>query len=220
MTPRQLIGTLRRRWYVLAIAALCTAVGIGAVHKRSLVYQGCSALFVTAPQTHQAPNVYTNQQDSLDVTTGVVTRAVMSSAVQAQLRSEGFTATYDAEQTNTGSNENPAYGQPTLQICASSKNPAMAVRTTQAAIGQFRTILHDRQLAQHVAPRGMIGVTVIASPYPQPVLGRPSQALIGVALLGLVGGLALALWSDPLLKRWQRRKAASRSAGHALVPHP
>ena len=220
MTLRQLIGTLRRRWYVLAFAALCTAVGMGAVHKHSIVYQGCSALFVTAPQTHQAPNVYTSQQDSLDVTTGVVTRAVMSSAVQAQLRSEGFTATYNAEMTNTGSNENPAYDQPTLQICASSTNPSMAVRTTQGATGQFRTILHDRQVAQHVVPGSMISVTVIASPYPQPVLGRPSQALVGVALLGLVGGLALTLWSDPLLRRWQRRKTVGRSAGRALIPHP
>ena len=219
MTPRQLMATLRRRWYVLAIAALCTLVGMGAVHKRTIAYQACSALFVTAPTTNQAPNVYTNLQDSLDVTTGMVTRAVMSSTVQAQLRSVGLTAPYDAEMTNTGSNENPAYGEPTLQICASSADPALAMRTTDGATRQFQTILHDRQAAEGAGPNSMISVSVIAPPAAEPILGRPSQALVGVALLGIVGGLALTLWSDPLLRIWQRRRAARRSVRDAAISH-
>src|SRR5579859_6071884 len=118
MTPRQFITTLRRRWYVLAIAALCTAVGMAAVHKHPVVYQACDELFVTPPPTNQAPNVYTGVASSTAVTTGIVTRAVNSSAVQAQLRAAGLTAAYDAEMTNTGSNENPAYDEPTVQVCA------------------------------------------------------------------------------------------------------
>ena len=219
MTPAQFITTLRRRWYVLAVAALCTALGMVAVHKHPVLYQACDALFVTAPPTNQTPNVYTSQQDSTAVMTGLITRAVMSSAVQAQVQAAGFTGTYDAEMTNTGSNENPSYGEPTLEVCATSKKPDMAVLTTGAATAQFRTILHDRQAAQHVGPDSMMSVSVIASGYAAPILGRPSQALAGVAILGLVSGLALTLWSDPLLKSWQYRRAVRRSAERAMVSH-
>jgi hypothetical protein len=206
MTARGFTASLRRRWYVLAIVMLCTMAAVWAVHKRSITYQVCDAVFVTAPRTHTNPNVYTNENGALVATAGVVTDAVMSSAVQAQLRSEGLTADYDAAVINTGSNENPSYGEPTLQICSNSTSPTLALRTTAAVTAQFRTILYERQAAQHAAKDTLITATVIASPAPDPIYGRPSQAYIGVGFLGLIIGVALAVWSDQLLQRRRRRK--------------
>jgi hypothetical protein len=208
VTPREIIATLRRRWYVLAVVALCTLVGVMAVHKRSITYMECDVVFVNPPPTHLNANVLLNETDSLDATAGVVTRAVMSSTVQDRLRSAGLTASYDAEMTNTGTNETPAYSEPSLQICSSSTSAVMALRTTRGVTGQFVTILHDRQAAQDVRPNKMITAEVIGSPSAQPIYGRPSQAYIGVGLIGIVSGVALTLWSDPLLERRQRRKAA------------
>lgn len=206
MTPRETIATLRRRWYVLAVIALCTLVGVMAVHKRPIMYMECDVLFVNPPPTHLNANVLLNETDSLDATTGIVTRAVMSSAVQDQLRSAGLTASYDAEMTNTGTNETPSFSEPSLQICSNSTNAVMALRTTNGVTGQFLAILHDRQTAQGVRPTKMITADVVGSPSVQPIYGRPSQAYIGVGLIGIVSGVALTLWSDPLLERRQRRK--------------
>jgi hypothetical protein len=208
VTPREMIATLRRRWYVLAVVALCTLLGVMAVHKRSITYMECDVLFVNPPPTHLNANVLLNETDSLDATTGIVTRAVMSSTVQDQLQSAGLTASYDAEMTNTGTNETPAFGEPSLQICSSSTSAVMAQRTTNGVTRQFLGILHERQVAQHVRPAMMITAEVIGSPSVQPIYGRPSQAYIGVGLIGIVGGVALTLWSDPFLERRQRRKTA------------
>jgi hypothetical protein len=218
MTAREMIAVLRRRWYVLAAAGLCTIVGAAAVHKRPIMFQACNALFVTAPSTHANPNAYTNENTSLVATAGVATRAVMSSQVQQAIRSRGLTGSYDAEMTNTGSNENPAFGEPTLQICSTSPDPAMAISTTNGATKQFQQILFQRQAAQHVAPESMITVALVAEPAALPILGHPSQAYLGVGLLGLVGGVALTLWSDPFLSRRQRGKAGQSRARPAAGP--
>jgi hypothetical protein len=211
VSARQLSATLRRRWYVLALCLACTAVGVLAVHQRPITNQACAALFVTPPPTHIDPNVLTNGADTLVATTGVITRAVMSDQTQARIRAEGLTATYDAEMTNTGSNETPLFGEPTLQICAVSTDPGMALRTMNGAATQFRQILRQRQAAEETPPASMITVTEISQSAALPITGRPSQAYLGVLLLGLVGGLTITLWSDPLLERWQGRRRTARS---------
>jgi hypothetical protein len=215
MSAHELVAAIRRRWYVLALVLLCTVAGIGVVHKRSISYVACNALFVTQPPSHVNPNVYTDQSGALDSMTGLVTRALMSSAEQQQIRSEGF-GTYDAEMTNTGSNENPLYGEPSLEICSTSTDPDMAVRTTAAATRRYQVIMRQRQLEQQVPARLMIGVSVIASPYAAPIYGRPSQAYLGVGLFGLIAGVPVTLWSDPVLRR-RRLRRASRSRARAEV---
>jgi hypothetical protein len=213
VTAWQLTAALRRRWYVLALCAVLTVAGAWAVHHRPITNQACAALFVTPPPTHNDPNVLTNGDDTLVATTGVITRAVMSGRGQARIRAEGLTASYDAAMTNTGSNETPLFGEPTLQVCSLSTDPNMALRTTHAVTDQFRQILQQRQAAQGTRPDWMITVTVISFPAALPITGRPSQAYLGVLLLGLVAGLALTLWSDPLLTRWQYRRAMRFAAG-------
>lgn len=212
MTAREFVARLRRRWYVLVIFAFCTMGAVWAVHQRPISYLACDDLFVTAPTTKVNPNVYTNEAGSLDTMTGLVTRAVMSQAAQDRVRSKGLTAGYDAEMTNTGSNENPLYGEPSLQICSTSTDPVMAIRTMNGATRQFQMILYQRQAAQHVTSGLLMRVEVVASPAAVPIDGRPSQAYLGVAIMGLVSGVAVALWTDPLLERLRRRKTRGRSA--------
>jgi hypothetical protein len=206
MTAREWVATLRRRWYVLAAILLCTTMALWVVHKRAIAYQACNILFVTAPPTQLVPNVYTNDEPSLIATTGIVTRQVMSQPVQARLRAEGVTASYDAEMRNNGTSETPQYGEPTLQVCSSSTDPAMAIRTTGAVTTLFGKILHDRQVVDHVPHNSYITLRTISPPTPTPVYGRPSQAYLGVGLIGLVVGVTLPFWIEPLLDRWQRRR--------------
>jgi hypothetical protein len=218
VTARQFAATLRRRWYVLVLLIVVTVAGAYAVHKRPIMTQACADLFVKAPPTHNNPNVLTNGNDTLVATAGVVTRAVMSAPAIRQIRAEGMTADYDAEMTNTGSNETPLFGSPTLQICSLSTDPNMALRTTAAVSRQFGHILRQRQLAYGTPPDWMIHVTVISESAALPILGRPSQAYLGVMLLGIVASIPLTLWSDPLLERRRRRRAAR--AANAVSREP
>lgn len=220
MSARELVVVVRRRWYVLAMVLLCTVVSAYVVHKRQISYEACDVLFVTAPPTHLNPNIYTNEAGSLDTMTGLVTRALMSSATQQQVRSAGVVGTYDAEMTNTGSNENPLFGEPSLQICSTATAPDMALRTTGAATRQYQAILRERQLEQNVPSKLLIGVSIVASPFAQPLYGRPSQALLGVGLIGLIAGFAVTLWSDPVLarRRLQRINRAKVAAGTPWWP--
>jgi hypothetical protein len=87
------------------------------------------------------------------------------------------------------------------------------VRTVAAASGRYQEIMRQRQLEQQVPDKLRIGVTVIASPFAAPIKGRPSQAYLGVLLFGLVAGIPVTLWSDPVLERRPRRSASrSRAA--------
>jgi hypothetical protein len=215
MSARELVAAIRRRWYVLAVLLLCTVAAVLAVHKRPISYVTCNALFVTQPSVHVNPNIYTDESGSLDTMTGLVTRALMSSAEQQQLRSAGFGA-YDAEMTNTGSNENPAYGEPSLQICSTSTDPDLAVRTVAAASERYQAIMRQRQAEQQVPAKLRIGVTVIASPYAAPIKGRPSQAYLGVMLFGLVAAVPVTLWSDPVLERRRGRSPIRSRTGAGI----
>jgi hypothetical protein len=207
MTVWQWLATLRLRWPVVVIGLICTAVAVLLVHKRPIAYQACASVAVVAPKTAVAPNVYYNQLNSLVVTTQLITDQVSTSQVQQRLSSEGLSASYQAQVLNTGTTEMPSYSVPEMNVCASSYSSEMSLRTTDAVVQEFGTILHTNQVAAHVPPGSFVTVTVIAAPASLPVTGRPSQAYLGVGAIGLLVTGASAVWAD----RWLRRRA--RSAG-------
>jgi hypothetical protein len=78
--------------------------------------------------------------------------------------------------------------------------------TNAAASQKFITLLADMQAARHVPVKARITVVRLAQAVPEPITGRPQQAYFGVVLMGLLVAVALALWSDPVLTRWQQRR--------------
>lgn len=211
MTIWEWLTALLRRWPVLVIGMLCTLAAVGLVHKRPIAYQSCASVIMAAP-THRFPNIYTNVQASLVDATGVIATQLMSGQMQQQLRAEGFTADYQAQVHNTGTTETPAYSEPDMDVCSSSYNPSTSTRTTDAVLKEFGTILHQRQLAMHVKPPFLVTDVVLASTGTLPVLGHPSQAYLGVGLLGLTCTAAVALWVDQFLRNRARRSRAARRA--------
>ena len=152
-----------------------------------------------------SPNVYSNSKQSLVGVAGVVTTVLASEQMQQQLQAEGLTASYTAQVHNTGTSETPAYSEPLADLCTSSYNPVLAVRTMQALIVQFGVILRDRQMALHVPKASLATETVIAPPTNLAVTGRPSQAYLGVLLFGVIAAIALAAWTDQFLQRREQR---------------
>lgn len=201
MTAVDSLIMLRRRWYVLTLVALVSMCAISAVHKRAISYEGCSYVYISAPQLSRTSNSYTNNSSSLAMTTSMVTQTMMSQGMQQKFREEGLTAGYEVTQSNTGSIAFPSYTAPTLQICCSSTSPKLVLRTTAVVAETLSIVVYDMQAKLHVPSKSFIRARVLAKTIPSPILGRPLQAYLGVILIGLVGGVALTAWSDSLLGR-------------------
>ncbi len=208
MTVSGFIAVLRRRWLVVALVLMCTVVALALVHKRPIDYQACASVALIAPKTPDFPNVYDNTQESLVATTGLVTEKVMSAATQRQLAAQGMTASYDAEVLNTGTDASPAFSEPLTTVCSTSYNSAVAGNTTDGVVDSFGGILYTIQFDAKVSPQDFITYKVIVPDASLPILGRPAQALIGVALIGLTLAISLAMWTDTVMQRRSRRYQA------------
>jgi hypothetical protein len=205
MTVPGFFAVLRRRWLVVALGLMCTALALALVHKRPIDYQDCASVALIAPKTGDFPNGYDNPQETLVATTGLVTEKVMSPAMQHQLAAEGMTASYDAEVLNTGSDVAPTFSEPLTTVCSTSYNPTIALNTTNGVVASMGTILDEIQSDAKVSPPYFITDKIIVPSAALPILGHPSQALIGVALIGLTLAVSLAMWFDTIMQRRSRR---------------
>lgn len=221
VTTWQWLAVMRRRWPVLVIGLLCTVCAVWAVHKRPISYQACGSIIVGAPTTQIHPNIYNNGQGSLVAAVGLVTEELQSPTAQQDLRAHGATAIYQAQMHNTGTTETPSYREPEMDACAYSRDPQMSVHTADAALTEFGAVLHAREVAAHVDRRYFMTVTVLAAPGAVADAGRPSQAYLGVGVIGLILAITGALWTDQYLLRRQHRarqditRAARMPVGHA-----
>jgi hypothetical protein len=213
VTVWEWLAALLRRWPVVVIGLLCTVVAVWLVHKRPIAYEACGSVSVGAPRTKVNPNVYDNLDGSLVVATGLITQELMTQQVQQQVSAEGLTASYQAQVLNTGSTEVPSYSVPEMDMCASSYSPEMSLRTADAVIGEFGALLRAHQVAAHVPSRLFLTDRELAAPGSVPMLGRPSQAYLAVAVMGLIITVAGTLWIDQLLRRRAPRRRGRRRAG-------
>jgi hypothetical protein len=202
MSTFEFAATLRRRWYVLAVAGLFTLVGMWAVHIRPISYQGCANLYLSGLPWFG--NVYVDGNPSLPMVTGMVTQTMMSQPMQQQIQASGVTD-YAVTETNTGEIRFPSYKQPTMQVCTTSATPQGTVSTTQLVTADIRAVLHRMQAGQHVPTDSFIGVIQLTPAVPVPVIGHPFMAYLGVLLIGVIAAVPLVLWSDPLFRNLHRR---------------
>lgn len=206
MTAQEWVGKLCRRWYVLAAVLLCTMGGLWAVHGRSITYRGCDELFLGAPPLPWNRNVITGQNASVPMTAGMVSEQLNSAPIRHQLQAAGVTQYYNVLMTNTGEVRFPSYTSPTLHICVSSTSPQAVLTATSAASRKFESLLYTMQADRQVHAKSMITVTKVAQAVPRPITGQPAQAYFGLVLIGLLAGVALVFWTDPLLTRWRYRR--------------
>jgi hypothetical protein len=208
MTAAEWLAALRRRWRVLAVLLLCTLVAVVIVHKRPIAYQACASVSTTAPPTKVSPNSYSITQSSLVTTAGIVTTQLSSGQTQQTLRAQGLTAGYTAQVHNTGPSETPEYSEPLADLCTSSYDASMSMRTDQALVAQFAVLLRDLQVSTSVPPRSFETMTVIAPPGVVAVTGRPSQAYLGVGIFGAAVAVAFTIWYDLYRRKRERLQPA------------
>ena len=206
MTAREWVATLCRRWYVMVGVLLCTVGVLFAVQGRSITYRGCDQLFLGGLPLPWNKNVLAVQNASVAMVSGMVVAEMDSQQMRQRIAAAGYPTFYNMLMTNTGESRFPSYTSPTLHICVSSTSRQAVIGTNAIVSQKYITLLTSMQAARNVPVKSRIAVTRLAQAVPEAIVGRPGQAYFGVALTGVLLSVALALWSDPVLTRWQQRR--------------
>jgi hypothetical protein len=212
VTAVEWLAALRRRWYILVVAALCTGVVALAVHSRTISYQGCEELYLSGPAAARSSYLFGNPlygNQSVVITTAIVSQIMMSPTMQQQLDRSGVSSGYSVTMADTGDPRFPTYSQPAAQICAASTSSQGTVQSVEEVTNRFRMVMHEMQAKQKVPPNRFITAATITPLSSGPVIGRPSQAELGVLLAGLLVGIALTVRTDRFLRRGQLRWPSS-----------
>ncbi|MFE4257800.1 hypothetical protein, partial [Streptomyces sp. NPDC056883] len=206
MSPGELFRTLRRRWYVLVLAAVLAAAGALQVLRPTTTYVSTAIVVLKPPVTGNQPNQLANLQPPLAAVSLAAVQQLDSSDGEAELRAAGVLGTYRLIPRNSGTSVTPRYLIPSLQIQAQHTDPATADRSVLKVVEVYGKHLSDMQAEQQIPAAGRMSVTLLVPPSAVAQLGTKSRGLAGTAVLALVAGTACALWTDQLLAGRARRR--------------
>lgn len=213
MSPGELIRALRRRWYVLVLAAVVAAAGAVQVLRPTPAYVSTSIVVLKPPVTSNQPNQFTNLQPPLAAVSLAAVQQLDSSDGEAELRAAGVEGTYRLIPRNSGTSVTPRYLIPSLQVQADHTDPAVADSSVLKIVEVYGKHLADLQAEQRIPMAARMSVTVLVPPAAVAKTGTKSRGLAGTALLALAVGAAGALWSDGFLTRRDRRRREGAGAG-------
>ena len=215
MSPGEVLLALLRRWYVLVLAALLTAVGAGYELHRAPQYLSSAVIVLKPPVTGNQPNQLANLQPPLATVSYGIVQQLRSPAGTAEIAAAGVAEPYALVPRNSGTSVTPQYLIPSLQILARRGDPAAADSAVRTVISVYTAHVHALQDAQHIAAADRMSVDLLVPPAAQPVLGSKSRALAGIGLVGMTGGVLATLWADRLLtaRSTRRRTPAARTTG-------
>ncbi|MEJ8641750.1 Wzz/FepE/Etk N-terminal domain-containing protein [Streptomyces sp. MS1.HAVA.3] len=92
MSPGELVRALRRRWYVLVLAAVLAAAGAVQVLHPTQTYLSTAIVVVKPPVTDNQPNQLANLQPPLAAVSYAAVQQLDSPAGAAELRAAGSAA--------------------------------------------------------------------------------------------------------------------------------
>ncbi|MEU3464222.1 hypothetical protein ABZ721_30235 [Streptomyces sp. NPDC006733] len=208
MSPGELVRVLLRRWYVLALAVLLTAAGAYRVLQPPQSYLSTAVVVIKPPVTGNHPNQLANLQPPLAAVSYAIIQQLQSSAGEAELAAAGVHGKYRLIPRNSGTSATPRYLIPSLQIQAEHAQLVAADAAVRQIVEVYGKHLQDMQAAQRIPIASRMSVDLLVPPSAAPQTGTRSRALAGVALLGAVGGVLAAVWTDQLVSRRRQRRAA------------
>ncbi|MGW7436403.1 hypothetical protein [Streptomyces sp. NPDC054849] len=213
MSPGELVRALRRRWYVLVVAAVLAAAGAVQVLHPARTYLSTAIVVLKPPVTDNQPNQLANLQPPLAAVSYAAVQQLDSPAGAAELRAAGVHGTYRLIPRNSGTSVTPRYLIPSLQVQAEQSEPVAADTAVRKIIEIYTKHVTDMQTQQGIPEEAQMSVTLLVPPTAVAQTGTKSRGLAGVALLAAVAGVAAALWTDRLLTRRSRRRRADAGAG-------
>ncbi|MCM2424730.1 hypothetical protein [Streptomyces sp. RKAG337] len=208
MSPGELVRALLRRWYVLVLAVLLTAAGAYQVLRPAQSYLSSAVVVLKPPVTDNQPNQLANLQPPLAAVSYAIIQQMESSAGEAELAAAGVHGTYKLIPRNSGTSATPRYLIPSLQVQAEQPELIAADAAVRQIIEVYTKHLQDMQTAQGIPSASRMSVDLLVPPSAAAELGTKSRGLAGVALLGAVGGVLAALWTDQFLNRRRLRRGA------------
>jgi hypothetical protein len=206
VSPGELVRALRRRWYVLLLAALLTAAGAYHVLRPTQLYLSQAVVVAEPPATGNQPNQYTNLNPTVATLSYGVIQQLEAPAGVAELRAAGVHGSYQLIPRNSGTTATPSYQIPTLQVQSEQPDPVDADQVVKTIIGVYNKHLTALQTQQDVPKASRIVGDLLVSPSAAPVYGTKSRGLVGTAVLGAFLGVLGALWLD----RWLLGRRARR----------
>jgi hypothetical protein len=212
VTSRELLGVVLRRWYlVLAGAALSFALLYVSVSQPTLHWTQFEVL-VLPPVESVNPNNLQEAPYGITPMAGLLVAEINDGNHPLQMASsgttlygEGLRSGWEVEMRNVGSQWQPVYDAPVIDVQVVDPDPDEVARRSAQLVAELDTILRDRQDALGV--RAQSKMTLRASPA-DPVVyevgGSRSRAALAAALLGGSLTVLAVAWVDRLLLRRRR----------------
>ena len=211
MSFREVIETVRSRWYVAAVVLLVTIVMGWKMDHPPRVFQATTVLLLVPPPDPSAPNALAATTPSIAATGVMIDTLLNDGTSKEMLRKAGVTGDYSLNPRNNGTVQTPQYTVPAEQLSVTGADPNAMLTSVTRLAGVFMAQLDDVQARADV-PRSMrITTQVLVAPAVAQVRGSKSRGLAGVALIGLIGAVVLPSWYDRYMRRRHRRAdSASR----------
>lgn len=213
----ELIRLLRRRWVVVLPMLVLTVLGLaGAWMKIHTQYQSQVELtMLNAQKVTNEPGNDGNPYLAFDTTLGVdvdfLSRNIASSQAAQQLAALGVTEQYSAALANN------ALG-PFMQLSVTGSNRQHVTQSMQVLITFVKQRWVSLQKAASAPADSIIGISEIAPPSsPSPVLKRKIEAVAGVAIVGLLLSVLVAVLTDSVIRRRKGQPRARENALHEPI---
>jgi hypothetical protein len=210
VTFRELLGTIRARWYVTALVALLTLGAAWKVDHPPRYYQADTVLLLIPPKDPSAPNALAAATPSI-AQTGVLVDTILSDAASAdRIRKAGVVGHYSVAPRNNGTVQTPRYTIPAEQLIVSGGDPDVALGSVITLSTAYAKELDDLQARAGVTSADRITTQVLVPPAVAPVRGSKTRGLIGVAAIGGIATVLLPTAFDRYARRRSRRLTAKR----------
>ena len=221
MDVGELLALLRRRWAIVVPLLALTVVGIGgAWAKVPTQYQSQVQLtMLNAPKITDEPgndgNPYLAFDTTLAVDVDFLSRNISSGASASQLATLGVTESYSAAIADN------ALG-PFMQLTVTGPDKQHISKSMQVLIKFTEQRWQSLQVSAGSPAGSIIGMSEIAPPSsPTKVLKRKFEAVAGIALVGIVLSVLIAVVLDSILRRRSGRHGGSqRRPLEAAKPEP
>jgi uncharacterized protein involved in exopolysaccharide biosynthesis len=210
------VRILVRRWYVVVVVVVFTAVGAGALATRiPPSFRAQSQILLVPPVSASVPqnpnqpsansgsrsNPYLSFDQSLATTADVLAKVMMSRETVERLRQQGATADYDVGFGAQGPG-------PVLRVLVTGKTEQEALDTLDKVAGEISQELQRRQQQVNAPQETWIQVSVIQQAQQADRLwGRVIRAVAGVAAVGIMFAIICAFIVENIANRRLRRPA-------------
>ena len=231
MTTADVLELVFRRWYVVLLGLLLTAMLVQDVRNEQPVYWSqAEVTLINAPKP-DAPNELTSATKSLIAMAGLVVEDVQGQDAQpavsdrVDLPGLGVRVGSLVRLPNAGGQWEPNFNRPVVDVQVVAASEEEASRQLLELVTRVEQALDDRQAADGIPPSARIRATASVNHVRVSELsGAPSRAGMMTLLLGVAGSLAAAYAVDRVsrLRERRRRPAASQASGSdaaaVLVP--